>query len=103
MTPHTKARTCTAAALLSATAALTASTWHPALAIPGTASAICLWLVAASYRADHQRATLAFQTAREETPYPDPAPMPDYERIDEQARYDETFADMIRHWNEDAA
>lgn len=36
-------------------------------------------------------------------PIPDPAPMPDYDRLAEQAQYDERFGDMISHWNEDAA
>ena len=35
-------------------------------------------------------------------PYPDPRPMPDWERIAEQARYDDTFNAMIRNWNQDA-
>lgn len=37
------------------------------------------------------------------TTIPDPQPMPDYDQLTEQARYDEAFGDMISHWNEDAA
>ncbi|WP_069769767.1 hypothetical protein [Streptomyces sp. LUP30] len=37
------------------------------------------------------------------TTIPDPAPMPDWERIAEQTRYDEAFGQITRHWNEDAA
>ncbi|MCX5522628.1 hypothetical protein OG342_07085 [Streptomyces bobili] len=36
-------------------------------------------------------------------PYPDPAPMPDWERLAEQAAIDDTFADMIRHYNQEPA
>lgn len=103
MTARAKARTCTLAGTVLAAAGLYAATVQAVLAIPGTAGAICLWMVAASYRADHRRNVTAFEAAREEIPYPDPQPMPDYDRIAEQAAFDETFGDMISNWNEDAA
>lgn len=37
------------------------------------------------------------------TTIPDPAPMPDWEHLAEQARIDEAFGQITRHWNEDAA
>ena len=37
------------------------------------------------------------------TTIPDPKPMPDWERLAEQAEVNDRFADMISHWNEDAA
>jgi hypothetical protein len=36
-------------------------------------------------------------------PIPDPAPIPDRQQLSEQAAIDETFDDMISHWNEDVA
>lgn len=36
------------------------------------------------------------------TTIPDPAPMPDWDRIAEQACYDEEFNDMINRWDEAA-
>jgi hypothetical protein len=37
------------------------------------------------------------------TTIPDPAPMPDWERLADKARIDEALADIETHWNEDAA
>lgn len=37
------------------------------------------------------------------TTIPDPTPMPDWERLAEQAHYDAVIADIETHWNEDAA
>jgi hypothetical protein len=37
------------------------------------------------------------------TTIPDPAPMPDWDRIADKARIDEALADIETHWNEDAA
>lgn len=37
------------------------------------------------------------------TTIPDPAPMPDWERIADKARIDEALADIETRWNEDAA
>jgi hypothetical protein len=37
------------------------------------------------------------------TTIPDPAPMPDYDRLAEQTAFDERFGDMINHYDEDAA
>jgi hypothetical protein len=37
------------------------------------------------------------------TTIPDPAPMPDWERLAEKSRIDDVIADIETHWNEDAA
>ncbi|MGW2048620.1 hypothetical protein ACWCPF_26065 [Streptomyces sp. NPDC001858] len=104
MTPQTKARYSTAAATLFAAAGIYAGATHPALGAPGAVAAIALYLVARSYRREHWQAAVDCEQARRVAiVIPDPAPMPDWEQLAEQARYDETFGDMISHWNEDAA
>lgn len=37
------------------------------------------------------------------TTIPNPAPMPDWERLADKARIDAVIADIETHWNEDAA
>jgi hypothetical protein len=37
------------------------------------------------------------------TTIPDLAPMPDWDHVAEQTRFDECFGDMINHYDEDAA
>lgn len=103
MTARTRAHAYTTGALASAAAGGIAALWQSALAVPGLAGAVCLLLVAASYRADHRRNVEAFQAVRAAVVIPDPAPMPDWDRLAEQARYDETFGDMISHYDEEAA
>ena len=104
MTARAKARTCTAAALLTAVAGLYAATVAPVLGGPGAAAAFSLWMVGRSYRRQHWAMVFRCEQARRAAiRIPDPAPMPDYDRAAEQARYDATFGDMISHWNEDAA
>jgi hypothetical protein len=65
------------------------------LAIPA------LWHIGRRIRASLRRAAVTAE--RLARPFPDPAPMPDWERLAEQAAIDEAFDDMISHWNEDAA
>lgn len=103
MTARTRAHAYTTGALASAAAGGIAALWQSALAVPGLAGAVCLLLVAASYRADHRRNVEAFRAVRAENPFPDPQPMPDWDRLAEQAQFNERFADMINHWDEDAA
>ena len=104
MTPRAKARTCTAAALLFLTAGIAAPPSNPGAGIAGIAGAVILWAAARSYRRQHWAMVFRCEQARRAAiAFPDPAPMPDYDRAAEQARYDATFGDMISHWNEDAA
>jgi hypothetical protein len=104
MTAHTRARYCQTAATLSAAAGLYAATVQLALGVPGAIAALVLWLAACSYENQHLAELLAHEEARRAAiAIPDPRPMPEWEQIDEQTRYDETFDDMISHWNEEAA
>lgn len=104
MTPRAKAHTCTLAALLLGAAGLYAATVAPVLGGPGAAGAFALWMVGRSYQRQHRRVAVECEQARRAAVVlPDPQPIPDYDRIAEQARYDEAFGDMINHWNEDAA
>ncbi|MEH0574339.1 hypothetical protein QBA54_07545 [Streptomyces sp. B21-108] len=104
MTPRTKARTCTLAALLTAAAGLYAATVYPILGGPGAAAAFSLWMVGRSYRRQHWAMVFRCEQARRAAiRFPDPQPIPDYDQLAEQAAFDEAFGDMINHWNEDAA
>lgn len=98
MTARTKARCCYAGALLSLAAGLIAACWQPCWAVFGLAGAVLLAATGNDYRRAHQRTA-----RRARLPFPDPAPLPDWEQLAEQARYDDTFSNMISHWNEDAA
>jgi hypothetical protein len=64
------------------------------LAIPA------LWHISRHIRTSLRRANATVE--RLAGPFPDLAPMPDWDRIAEQARYDNAFAEMTRNWNEDA-
>jgi hypothetical protein len=64
------------------------------LAIPA------LWHISRHIRTSLRRAAVTAE--RLARPIPDPAPMPDWDQIAEQARYDDTFAEMTRNWNQDA-
>lgn len=100
MTARRKAHACTAGAVASLTVAVIAIPLNTLAALAALAGGILLAACATSYRAEARRTAWA---ALPVIPYPDPAPMPDWEQAAEQARYDETFGDMISHWNEDAA
>ncbi|MEU3283361.1 hypothetical protein, partial [Streptomyces antibioticus] len=103
VTPRSKARTLTTAAVLSLTAALTTIPWGTPYTIPGITSAIACWWTAAGYRQQHRDELARHEQARRDAlTLPDPQPTPDPEQAAEQAAIDETFADMISHWNEDA-
>lgn len=104
MTARTRARCCQTAATLSAAAGLYAASVHPALGIPGAVAAVVLWLAACSYERQHLAELLRHERARRmAVVIPDPRPMPDWDRLAEQARYDEAFGDMISHYDEEAA
>ncbi|MFI5473171.1 hypothetical protein ACIA6D_23390 [Streptomyces cacaoi] len=104
MTARLKARYCTLAALLLGAGGLYAATVVPVLGGPGAAAAFSLWMVGRSYARKHQRAAADCEQARRAAiVIPDPRPMPDWDRLAEQADVNDRFADMISHWNEDAA
>lgn len=100
MTARRRAHACTTGAVLTLTTAAIAIPLDATAALVALAGGILLAACAASYRAEARRIARA---ALPTVPYPDPVPMPDWEQLAEQAAYDETFADMINHWNEDAA
>jgi hypothetical protein len=104
VTARHRAHACTLAALLFATAGAYAAPVHATAGIAGLTGAILLTLAAASYHRQHRAERDRHEQARRAaTRFPDPKPMPDWEHLAEQARYDETFDAMISHWNEDAA
>lgn len=100
MTARRRAHACTTGAILTLTTAAIAIPLNTTAAIIALAGGILLAACAASYRAEARQAARAALPA---IPYPDPAPMPDWERAAEQARINETFTELISHWNEDAA
>ena len=104
MTARRRAHACTTAAILFATAGLYAAPVHANAGIAGLTGAILLTLAATSYRRQHRAELHRHERARRAAiAFPDPAPMPDWEQLAEQARIDETFADMIGHYDEEAA
>jgi hypothetical protein len=100
VTARRKAHTCTAGAVLTLTTAVIAIPLNTTAALVALAGGILLAACAASYRTEARRAAWA---ALPTIPYPDPAPMPDWQQAAEQARFDETFADMIRNYDQEAA
>jgi hypothetical protein len=100
MTPARKARACTLGALACLTTAVTAIGLNPFAAILALAGGVILTAYARTYRTEARRDAWAALPA---IPYPDPAPMPDWEQLAEQAATKAAFDDMISHWNEDAA
>jgi hypothetical protein len=104
VTARTRARACWTTATLSLTLGVAAIPWGPGLAIPGIAGAIILAWIAAGYRDQHRACLLRHEAARRAALLmPDPAPMPDWERLAEQARYDDAFDKITRPYREDAA
>jgi len=100
VTARRRAHACTTGAVLTLTTAAIAIPLNTTAAIIALAGGILLAACAASYRTEARHTA---RTALPAIPYPDPAPMPDWDQLAEQARVNETFDDMINHWNEDAA
>jgi hypothetical protein len=100
VTPARKARACTAAAVVWFTAAAIATPLNPIAAIAGLAGGILATACAGSYRTEARHAARAALPA---IPYPDPQPMPDWEQAAEQARYDEAFDTIRRHYDHGTA
>jgi hypothetical protein len=64
------------------------------LAIPA------LWHISRHIRTNLRRAAVTAE--RLARPNPDPAPMPDWDQLAEQAAVNHTFDEMTRNWNQDA-
>lgn len=68
-----------------------------------TAALIAVLALAAAWYIGRHLRRAAVTAERLARPFPDPAPMPDWERLAEQAAIDDTFDDMIRNWNQESA
>jgi len=104
MTARRRAHACTTAAILFATAGLYAAPVHANAGIAGLTGAILLTLAAASYRRQHRAELHRHERARRAAvAFPDPAPMPDWEQLAEQAAYDDAFEQIRRHYDHGTA
>jgi hypothetical protein len=95
VTPRARARACTTGAVLLLAAAILAANL-----IIG-AGAIALWLVARSYRRQARRESIRAETLAR--PFPDPAPIPDWDEYAVQAAYDHAFNDIARRYDQETA
>lgn len=100
MTARRKAHACTAGAVLTLTVAVIAIPLNPTAALVALAGGILLAACAASYRTETRRTAWA---ALPTIPYPDPAPMPDWQQAAEQAAYDDAFEQIRRHYDHGTA
>ena len=100
MTARRRAHACTTGAVLTLTTAVIAIPLNATAVLVACAGGILLAACAASYRTEARHAARAALPA---VPYPDPAPMPDWEQLAEQARYDEAFDKIRRHYDHGTA
>ncbi|MGW0575153.1 hypothetical protein ACWD25_04105 [Streptomyces sp. NPDC002920] len=104
MTYRRRAHACTAAALIALAAGLLAVPFGPIPTLPGLAAALLLARAGVGYRRQHRALRERCEQARRAAVViPDPQPMPDWERLDEQARYDAVFDEIARHYDHGTA
>ncbi|MDX3247168.1 hypothetical protein [Streptomyces sp. ME18-1-4] len=81
MTARSRAHACTTGAILNLTIAAITIPLNPTAALVACAGGILLAACAASYRTEHRAELARHERARRTAiPFPDPAPMPDWEQ-----------------------